>query len=149
MILSSFNNLLKLLGASAPAPASPEEQRTIVNEAMLLVLSRATESDANIKPIEVDTVCAIIKKATGEEVSAANVRVAARSKIYETASLESHLADVARLVDIADRAAIAKALAEVILSDQRVTTKEVRFFNAVSQALDISPAALCGLFAED
>lgn len=148
MILSSLNNLLKLLGGE-PAPASPEEQRTIVNEAMLLVLSRATESDANIKPIEVDAVCAIIKKATGEDVSAADVRVAAHSKIYETASLESHLADVARLVGIKDRAAIAHALAEVILSDERVTTKEVRFFNSVCEALDPTPAALCGLHAED
>ena len=98
---------------------------------------------------EVDTVRAIIKKVTGEDVSTADVRVAARSKIFETAPLEQHLKQVARLVAIADRASIAKALAEVILSDQRVTNKEVRFFNAVSAALELTPAALCGLFSED
>ena len=149
MILSTLNNLLKLLGGTDPAPPGAEERRTIVNEAILLVLARATESDANIKPIEVDAVRSIVKKATGEDVSAADVRVAARSKIFETAPLERHLADVARLVPIADRVAIAKALAEVILSDQRVTSKEVRFFNAVVGALELTPAALCGLFAED
>lgn len=147
MILSTLNTLLKLLGGKEPE--SPEERRAIVNEAILLVLSRASESDANIKHIEVDTVRAIIKKVTGEDVSTADVRVAARSKIFETAPLEQHLKQVARLVAIADRVSIAKALAEVILSDQRVTNKEVRFFNAVSAALELTPAALCGLFSED
>ena len=147
MILSTLNTLLKLLGGKEPE--SPQERRAIVNEAILLVLSRASESDANIKHIEVDTVRAIIKKVTGEDVSTADVRVAARSKIFETAPLEQHLKQVARLVAIADRVSIAKALAEVILSDQRVTNKEVRFFNAVSEALELTPAALCGLFSED
>lgn len=148
MILSSLNNLLKLLAGDAE-PVSPEEQRDIVNEAILLVLARATETDANIKPVEVDTVRAIIKKTTGEEVSAADVRVAARSKLYESAPLERHLAKVANLVATAHRVSIARALAEVILSDQRVTSKEVRFFNSVAEALALTPAALCGLFAHD
>ena len=146
MILSTLNHLLKLLGGSEPAS---EDREAIFNETVLLVLARATDSDANIKPIEVDTVREIVKKTTNEEVSAADVRNAAHSKIYESAPLERHLADVAGRLDIHDRASIARALAEVILSDERVTNKEVRFFDMVAEALQLTPAALCGLFATD
>ena len=143
MILSSLNHVLKLLGGGA---AEPEDQQDVFNETVLLVLSRATDSDANIKPIEIDTVREIIAKTTGEEVSAADVRVAAHSKIYEDAPLERNLARVAEKLDVQDRVKIAKALAEVILSDERVTAKEVRFFNAVAGALALTPATLSGLF---
>lgn len=143
MILSSLNHVLKLLGGGA---AEPEDQQAVFNETVLLVLSRATDSDANIKPIEIDTVREIIAKTTGEEVSAADVRVAAHSKIYEDAPLERNLARVAEKLDVQDRVKIAKALAEVILSDERVTAKEVRFFNAVAGALALTPATLSGLF---
>ena len=146
MILSSLNTLLKLMGGGETKPA---DRQAVFNETVLLVLSRATDSDANITPVEVDTVRAIVKKTTGEEVSAADVRVAAHSKIYESAPLPTHLAKVAGRIDVHDRAAIAKSLAEVILADKRVTNKEVRFFNRVADALDLSPAALCGLFATD
>lgn len=143
MILSSLNHVLKLLGGGA---AEPEDRQDVFNETVLLVLSRATDSDANIKPIEIDTVREIIAKTTGEEVSAADVRVAAHSKIYEDAPLERNLARVAEKLDVQDRVKIAKALAEVILSDERVTAKEVRFFNAVAGALVLTPATLSGLF---
>ena len=146
MILSSLNHLLDLLSGGKPAPA---DRQAIVNETVLLVLARATESDANIKPVEVETVREIVHKTTGEEVSAADVRVAARSKIYEDAPLERHLAKVRQQIDVADRVTIAKALAEVILADERVTRKEARFFDMVAGALALTPAALCGLVATD
>ena len=143
MILSTLNHLLKLLGGGDPAS---EDRQAIFNETVLLVLSRATDSDANIKPIEIDTVREIVKETTGEDVSAADVRNAAHSKIYESAPLERHLASVAGGMDVEGRANIAKALAAVILADERVTNKEVRFFNMVAGALELTPAALSGLF---
>lgn len=146
MILSTLNHVLKLLGGG---PAEPVDRQAVFNETVLLVLSRATDSDANIKPIEIDTVRGIIAKTTGEEVSAADVRVAAHSKIYEDAPLERNLARVADKLDVHDRVQIAKALAEVILSDERVTAKEVRFFNTVAGSLALTPATLCGLFVTD
>lgn len=146
MILASLNHLLKLLSGEKPAP---QDRQALVNETVLLVLARASDSDANIKPIEVETVRQIVHKTTGEEVTAADVRVAAHSKIYEDAPLERHLARVRPQIGLADRATIAKALAEVILSDERVTGKEVRFFNMVAEALALTPAALCGLIATD
>ena len=146
MILSTLNHFLKLLGGGEPAS---EDRQAIFNETVLLVLARATDSDANIKPIEVDTVREIVRMTTGEDVSAADVRNAAHSKIYESAPLERHLASVAGSIDIKDRTNIAKALADVILADERVTNKEVRFFNMVADALALTPATLSGLFTTD
>ena len=146
MILSSLNHLLKLLGGD---DAVPEDRKAIFDETVLLVLARATDSDANIRPVEVDTVRAIVKKTTGEDVSAADVRIAAHSKIYESAPLDRHLAQMAGRMGIYDRASIAKALAEVITSDERITNKEVRFFNMVAGALQLTPAALSGVFATE
>ena len=146
MILSTLSHILKLLGGGEPAP---EEREALFQETVLLVLSRATDSDANIKPIEIDAVRDIVKKVTGEEVSAADVRVAAHSKIYESAPLKRQLGRIARTLSVEQRARIAKALAEVILSDARVTSKETRFFNMVADALELTPAALAGLFASD
>lgn len=146
MILSTLNHFLKLLGGGDPVPG---DRQDIFNETVLLVLARATDSDTNIKPIEIDTVRNIIKKVTGEEVSASDVRVAAHSRIYEDAPLEKNLSRVADKIDIHDRVNITKALAEVILADGRVTTKEVRFFDMVVSALGLTPGSLLGLFAED
>ena len=146
MILSTLNHILKLLGGGETAP---EEREALFKETVLLVLARATDSDANIKPIEVDTVRAIVKKVTDEDVSAADVRVAAHSKIYESAPLEKQLGRVARTLPLEQRVRIGRALAEVISSDERITSKEVRFFNAVADALELTPAALAGLFPHD
>lgn len=146
MILATLNHILKLLGGGDP---EPEDRQAVVNETVLLVLSRATESDANIKPIEVETVREIVKQTTGEEVSDADVRVAARSKIFADSPLERHLSRFALHVDVPDRVKIAQALAKVILADGRVTAKEVRFFNLVAAALGLTPASLSGLFVTD
>ncbi len=144
MSLSSLSSILKILGVGEP---TPKERGQLVKETVMLVLSRATDSDTNIKPIEIDTVRNIVKQTTGEEVSAADVRMAAHSKIYESAPLERHLRRVGWGMDIQDRVMIAKALAEVILADERVTAREVRFFNMVAEALELTPAALVGLSA--
>ncbi len=143
MSLSNLSHILNVFSGGEP---TPEEQQAIVDETVMLVLSRATDSDTNIKPIEIDTVRAIVKKATGQAVSSKDVRMAAHSKIYEAAPLERYLARVSRRIEIQSRVMIARSLAEVILSDDRITGREVRFFNMVSGALDLTPASLAGLF---
>ena len=91
----------------------------------------------------------IISRVTGEEVTDADVRVAANSKLYESAPLEKYLASVGRKLDVQDRIDIAEALAEVIVSDERVTSKEIAFFNMVAGAFSLTPAELAGLVQTD
>ena len=144
MSLSTLSHILSLFSGQEP---SPEERQELVNETVMLVLSRATDSDTNIHPVEVDSVREIVKKTTGEDVSAVDVRMTAHSKIYESAPLDRYLQRVGPQIDVHDRVMIAKALAEVILVDGRVTGREVRFFNMVAAALGLTPAELAGLFA--
>ena len=142
MSIRDFSNVLKIFSGS---DTTPEEQDELVREALVMTLSRAASADANISPCEVETVQAIIKRETGDDVSTADIKVAARSELFETAPLEKYLSSVARKIEDNDRARIARALAEVIKSDVQVTSREVNFFNEMAEALGVSAAGLAGL----
>jgi len=61
------------------------------------------------------------------------------------ANLEKYLNRAGRVLDVQDRITIAEALAEVIVSDARITSKEINFFNMVAAAFQLTPAELAGL----
>ena len=148
MSLSTLSHILDIVLAPT-VNRSEEERQELVNEALLLVLSRATGADTNIHPVEVETVRSMIKDRTGEDVSAKDVRMAAHSRIYEQAPLRVHLAKVTELLGTEDRVMIVKALADVVKSDGRVTNREVTFFNDITRALDVSAAEIAGLVVTD
>jgi uncharacterized tellurite resistance protein B-like protein len=141
-----FNIISKIFGGGAP---TDEEKAQLFKEVAMMVLARATASDTNIKPVEIETVRLIIERVTGEETTDADVRVAANSQLFEKEPLERYLNRAGRVLDVADRVTIAEALAEVIVSDAKVTTKETNFFNMVASAFHLTPAELAGLVAED
>lgn len=123
-----------------------EVSRTmLVKEALLMTLARATNADSNISPIEVETVLAVIRKVTGEELSAADVRLAAKSELFEQTTLDRALARLSGQLSDEDRALITRCLAEVIQADCRVTAREAAFFDRIAAALDVSPSRLIGL----
>ena len=138
----NLDHILKFFGGTEP---TADELKDIVNETVLLVLARATAADTNIKHLEVESVREIIKKNTGEEVSVKDVRMASHAGIFDVDPLERHLARVSKKIDVHDRVMIANALAEVILVDARVTGREVRFFNMVADALELTAANIAGL----
>ncbi len=146
MSISNFSNILKIFGGAEP---SEEEKQELVKEVTVMTLARATASDTNIKPVEIETVRLIIEKVIGDDVSEAEVRVQANSKLFESEPLERYLTKAARVLDVKDRITIAEALAEVIVSDARVTGKETRFFNMVAEAFQLTPAELAGLIEND
>jgi len=90
-----------------------------------MTVARATSSDMNIKEIEVETVQEIVSRITREEISTADVRMAANSKLFEAAPLDKYLAKVGKQLDVEDQLIIVGALADVILSDKRVSGAEV------------------------
>lgn len=146
MAIADLSNILKIFSGSEP---TAEERRTLFKEVILMALSRATSADANIDPAEVETVQSILKRTLGEDIDAADIRVAAKSEIYERAPLPDYLASVAKRLNSAERVAIAKALADVIHSDCRISEREVNFFDMVAKALRITPAELAGIVATD
>lgn len=146
MAIADLKNVLKIFGGS---DLSDESENELFKEVLLMTLARASDADINIQTVEVDKIREIIKQHTGEDVSAADIRVAARAELYAEATLRKYLASVRRKLKAQHRAATVHALADVFRSDSAVSVLEVDFFNGVAEALQVTPAELAGLVPGD
>jgi len=146
MSISNFSNILKIFGGGE---ATEAEKKELFKEVAVMTLARATASDTNIKPVEVETVRVIIEQVIDEQVTEAEVRVQANSKLFESEPLEKYLVRAGRVLDVGERIIIAEALAQVIVSDAKITAKETAFFNMVAEAFHLTPAELAGLIVND
>ena len=126
---------------------SEDQKNELFKEALVMTLARAADADINIQTVEVDRIREIIKKRTGEKVSAADIRVAARSELYAEATLKKYLASIRNKLDSKHRSEIIEALADVFRIDKTVSALEVDFFNGVGEALQVTPAEVAGLVA--
>lgn len=144
MAIADLSSILKLFSESVP---DEEKEQALYAEVLLMVLARASSSDANIDPVELTTIQAIIQRETGEALTDADIRKAGRSELYETVNLRKYLRSVQGQISDEKRTKIVQALAEVITSDSEISVLEVDFFNRVADALRITPAELAGLRA--
>lgn len=141
MISSGLTSIFNLFKADSTKQSTSD----IFNEAVLMTLSRATIADTNIKHIELETVQTIVKDTTGEDVSLADIRIAAKSKLFESAPLERHLVSIGKVLDLDQKISLLDSIAKVILSDERVSSREVRFFNIVAESIGVTAAEIMGL----
>ena len=146
MAISDLKNVLKIFGGSDSSGVAQEE---LYKESLLMTLARAAHADVNIQSVEVDRIREILKQRTGEEFSAADIRVAARAELYAEANLKKYLSSVQKKLTDKQRAGIVQALADVMRSDDTVSVLEIDFFNGVAQALKATPAQIAGLKAGD
>ena len=58
---------------------------------------------------------------------------------------DRYIRSSAKKLDWQDRLSIAEALAEVIEVDEKVTNRELRFFDEIAEALELTPSQLIGL----
>ena len=144
MTIADLSHIQQIFSASEKEKEQ-EEDSLLAKEVLLMTLARASSADSNINPVEVHTVQEIIKRLTGEDVSAADVRVAAHSSLFEEAPLQRCLQKVRKQLSAKDRAMVAQSLAAVIKSDVRITYREAEFFDMVANALRVSPSELAGL----
>ncbi len=144
MAIAAVSNVLKLLAASSP---SEETQKELYREVLLITLARASNSDANIHPVEIETIQQIMQRETGQELTEADIRKATRPDLYESVNLRKYLRGVRRQLKASDRITIMQALADVIKSDTRINVLEIDFFNRVADALRITRAELPELTA--
>ncbi len=140
-----FTNILRFILGGDP---TPEERKLLFKEAAFMALARATSADTNIKHVEVETVQRVLKKVTGEEVTLSNIRVAARSDLFERQPLEKYLSGVGGKLEPGHRMAILRSLGEVIRSDERISPSETDYFDVVANALKATPSEIAGLVAE-
>ena len=142
MSIADLSNVLSIFGGSEPDPAA---QKDLFKEVLLMTLARASSSDSSIQDIEVESIQGILQRETGDEISVADVRKAARSDLYEKVPLRKYLASASKKLAAEDRVRIIQTLAEVIRSDTEVSVLEVDFFNSIAEALRATPAELIGL----
>ena len=145
MAIADLSGVLKIFGGSSP---SEEDQQNLFGEVLLMVLGRASSADANMNPVEIKTIQEIMQRLTGQELTEADIRRAARPELYADANLRKYLRSVQKQLKAEDRITIAQTLGEVIKSDCDISVLEVDFFNRVSDSLQITPAELVGLSAE-
>ena len=144
MAIADLSSILRIFGESSP---SEEKQKELYREVLLMTLARASSSDANIHPVEIETIQQIMQRETGQELTKADILKAARPELYESANLRKYLRSVRRQLKAEDRIKIVQALADVIKSDTEISVLEIDFFNQVADALRITPAELVGLTA--
>lgn len=142
MALADLKNVLSIFGGS---DIGDDKRNELFKEVLLMTLARAADADINIQESEVDRIRAIIKDHTGESVSAADIRVAARAELYAESELRKYLARVQSKMKPEHRAETVHALADVFRSDSVVNPLEVDFFNGVAEALRVTPAQVAGL----
>ena len=144
MVFGDFSSVLKIFGAPPP---SEEKQKELYREVLLITLARASNSDANIHPVEIETIQQIMQRETGQELTEADIRRAARPDMYDSVKLRKYLRSVQRQLKAEDKITIMQALADVIRSDTQINVLEIDFFNRVAVALRITPPELPELTA--
>lgn len=122
--------------------ASDEEKQELLEQAMLMTLSRATRADIDVNVDEVHTVQRVYEEATGKAITEQEVRVAANSEIYETEPFEVLLDKVRIQIGEDECKLIAHSLAEVIKTDGNISPFEVEFFQDCIKALGLGEDAL-------
>ena len=146
MAIADLKNVLNIFGG---ADISPDQQNELYKEVLLMTLARAADADTSIQSAEIDRIQKILKSHTGEEFSAADIRVAAREDLYAEATLRKYLASVQKKLSPEQRASVVQALAEVFRSDATVSVLEIDFFDRVADALKAKPSQVAGLVAGD
>lgn len=122
-----------------------EEKQELYKEMLVMTLARATRADSVTDSDEVQQVQDLLSSILGEEVTEAEIRVAAASELYETAPLQKYLTSCGPHIDAEQRSKIIQALVSVFRADGKVSETEIDFFNMVSDALRVTPAELAGL----
>jgi uncharacterized tellurite resistance protein B-like protein len=143
MALVDFTKLRQLFG-EVPETADGELYR----ELFVLVLSRATDADSYTHPAEIEAVQGVIKDALGEDLSGAEVRTAAASKLYESVPLQRCITDAAPKLSADQRRSIVLGLVKVFHADDRISSREADFFNMVVDCLNMTAADAAGLIVE-
>ena len=144
MAIADLSSVLSIFREAVP---DSEKQQMLYAEVLLMVLARASSSDANMDPVEISTIQKILKRETDQDLTDADVRMASRPELYEKDTLRKYLRSVRGRLESPNRVKIIQALAEVIRSDTTVSVLEVDFFNRVADALRVTPAELVGLLA--
>jgi len=136
----AFGNLSSGFSIFGRSSAGEESQDELYKEVLLMTLAGACKADANIHPVEIETIQQIMQRETGQDLKEADIRKASRPDLYESARLRKYLRSVQGRLNDENKTTILRALVDVIKSDTEINVLEIDFFNRVVDALRITPA---------
>ena len=145
MSIADLGNVLKIFSGSE---LSEEEHKALYQEVLLMVLARASSSDSNIQPVEIETIQEMVQRETGNEITSQDVRKAGRTELYETTPLDKYLNSTGKKLSAHERVRVIQLLADVVKSDTEVSVLEIDFFNMVANSLHATPAEIIGLTSD-
>jgi uncharacterized tellurite resistance protein B-like protein len=144
MAFGDLSSVLKSFGGSS---SGEEIQEDVYEEVLLTTLAQASKADANIHPLEIETIKQIMRRETGQVLTEADIRRASRTDINGSANLRKYLRRVQGQLNSENKTAILRALVDVIKSDTEINVLEIDYFNRVVDALRMTPAEQFGLSA--
>lgn len=124
-----------------------QTSRQLLKDVLVLVLARAIRADTNVEPAEVTTVQTILTDVLGESVSAADIKLAASSELFERQSLDRYLKKATRKLNDEDRILVMQCLIQVLRSDDHIREFELDYFDRIANALKATPSEIAGLRA--
>jgi uncharacterized tellurite resistance protein B-like protein len=136
----AFGNLSSGFSILGRSSAGEESQDELYKKVLLMTLAGASKADANIHPVEIETIQQIMQRETGQDFEAADIRKASRPDLNESARLRKYLRSVQGRLNDKNKTTILRALVDVIKSDTEINVLEIDFFNRVAEALRITPA---------
>ncbi len=147
-----FGALVVLFGAfqffkarTAGPEAGSDELVQLRNEILLNTLARLTYAVSNTNAVEVEAVRKIYKRETKQDVTPAEIRVAARGDLHEAQAFDRYLSRGGSKLSREDKCFIMKAMAEIVKSDGTVSPGEVDFFDGVGKAFKMSASEVAEL----
>ena len=141
----AFGNLHSVLNIFGGSSANEKTQKDLYKDVLMMTLAEASRADANIHPLEIETIQQIMQRETGQDLSEADIRVASRSDSYKPANFRKYLRRARVQLNAENKATILQALVDVIKSDAKINVLEIDFFNRVVDALRMTPAEQQGL----
>ncbi len=144
MALGEFSSVRTIFGGSS---AGEEIQGELYEEVLLTTLAHASRADANIHPLEIETLQRIMRRETGKDFTETDIRKATQPDMYESANLRRLLRRVQGQLNAEKKTTLLQALVDVIKSDTQINVLEIDFFNRVIDALRMTPAEQFGLTA--
>lgn len=143
----AFGEISSLLRSLVGSSANEETQDDVYKEVLLMTLAQASKADANIHPLEIETIKQIMRRETGQDLTEADIRKASRADINGSANLRKYLRRVQGQLNAENKTAILRAMVDVTKSDIEINVLEIDYFNRVVDALRMTPAEQFGLTA--
>ena len=144
MAFTDLSNVLQMFGGS---PISEEAQDKLYKQVLMMTIAQASTADANIHPMEIETIQQIMRREAGQDLTEVDVRKALRSDVNKSARFRKYLRRARAQLNAENKALILKASVDVIKSDAKINVLEIDFFNQVAEALQMTPAEQFGLTA--